>query len=94
MKNILYVIIPKKRTIYVVNSETNDLLKALAMLDSKGIHDIHLSTIPEIEAGWWQISFKATVKKWLEIRDGLNVKRVWNIGEIPKENKTDVYSTD
>ena len=51
MKNILDMIIPKKRTIYVCNSETNELLKALATLDSKGIHDINLSTIQDIDTG-------------------------------------------
>ena len=94
MKNILDMIIPKKRTIYVCNSETNELLKALATLDSKGIHDINLSTIPEIDTSWWRISFKSAIKKWSEIRDDLNVKRVWIIDQIPKQDKTNVYSTD
>lgn len=93
MKNIFFTFISSKRTIYV-NNISKELLKALAVLDSKGVYDINLSTIPEIEVGWWKISFETTNKKWSEIRDDLDVKRVWTIEQIPKQDKTNVYSTD
>lgn len=96
MKKFIDKIIVKRRHLIF---EENDMIKVLKTVDK--IHDRGWlrNNVAIGNCGWddrakWFIHFDASNERWEQIKNDLNVKRVWNNTDIPEKSTGVVYSTD
>ena len=76
----------------VMNKE--DVMNTLEFINSIGLCDVGIGNCGWDDERKWFIDFDASDMKWIAVRDGLNVNRIWNWNDIPKKAIGKIYSTD
>lgn len=81
-----------KRRHIVMNKE--DVMNTLEFINSIGLYDVGIGNCCWDDERKWFIDFDASDMKWIAVRDGLNVNRIWKWNDIPEKAIGKIYSTD
>ena len=98
MKNLLNKIIFRGYTIYCCEEDVTNVISTITQ--TRGfLNNVFIKDPTAMSCGWknsnvWFISFTGNKKQWTEIKNKLNVKRIW-YEDLPYIiNKGYIYSTN